>query len=117
MLFNETKKIKIIKKIKIADSFFRKFKGLVFEKKENFDYGLIFHLEREGRINASIHMLFVFFPIDAVFLNSKKKVVDIARNLRPFILNYTPKKAAKYIVELPIGLSEKIELDDKLKWD
>lgn len=117
MLYNETKRVRIIEKTKIADSFFRRFKGVMFKKKENFNYGLIFHLAAEGRINASIHMLFVFFPIDAVFLDSEKKVVDIARNLKPFALNYTPKKTAKFIVELPVGSSEKIGLNDKLKWD
>ncbi len=117
MLYNETKRARIIEKTKIADSFFKRFRGLMFEKKENFNYGLIFHLGTEGRINASIHMLFVFFPIDAVFLDSKRKVVDIARNLKPFTLNCMPKKAARYIVELPVGSAEKIDLNDKLKWD
>lgn len=104
-----------MEKVRIADSFFKRFKGLMFSKKP--DYALVFELEKEGRINASIHMLFVFYPIDAVYLNSKKKVVDIKLNLKPFSLNYTPKKPAKYFIEFPTGIIEnKISLNDELEW-
>lgn len=82
------------------------------------DYALVFELEKETRLGASIHMLFVFFPIDVVYLDSGKKVVDIKSGLKPWSLNYTPKKAAKYFVEFPVGkLREKIGLGDVLQWD
>ncbi|MFH1390825.1 MAG: DUF192 domain-containing protein [Candidatus Diapherotrites archaeon] len=116
MLINSTSGKKIIEKTKTANTSFSRFKGLMFEKKENFDYGLVFELDKEGRINSSVHMLFVFFPIDIVYLNSEKIVVD-KTTLNPWILNYTPKKSAKYFVELPKETASKIKLGEKLKWN
>ncbi|MEM4257022.1 MAG: DUF192 domain-containing protein, partial [Candidatus Diapherotrites archaeon] len=105
----------IIKKVKIADSFFRKFKGLMFESKEKFDYALIFVLEKESRIRASVHMLFVFFPIGILYLDKNKKVREKAI-LKPWRLNYTPKKPAKYFIEIPLEYLRKVEINDKIDW-
>ena len=115
MLYNKTKGKKIIEKTRIADSFWKRFKGLMFAKKP--DYALIFELEKEGKINASIHMLFVFFPIDIIYLDSNKKVVDIKYNFKPFSLNYTPKKPSKYFIEFLAGkIKNTISLNDTLEW-
>ncbi|PJA16774.1 MAG: hypothetical protein COX63_03110, partial [Candidatus Diapherotrites archaeon CG_4_10_14_0_2_um_filter_31_5] len=74
-------------------------------------------LEKEGKINSSIHMLFVFYPIEVVYLNKEKKVVDIKLNLKPWALNYTPKKPAKYFIEFLAGtVGNKIGLNDELEW-
>ncbi|MCX6801675.1 MAG: DUF192 domain-containing protein [Candidatus Diapherotrites archaeon] len=115
MLRNKTRKLAIAKKVRFADSFFLKFKGLMFEKKERFDYALVFPFGEETRLGASIHMLFVFFPMAAVYLDSGKKVVDIAI-LKPFILNYTPKKPAKYLIELPEEKAKLVSVGDRLEF-
>ena len=116
MLINSSTNQEIIKKTKLANTSFLRFKGLMFEKKENFDYALIFELTRESKISSSVHMMFVFFPIEIVFLNSQKIVVDKA-TLNPWKLNYTPKKPAKYFIELPVENGKKIKLGEKLKWN
>jgi len=60
-------------------------------------------------------MVFVFFPLLAVFLDGEKKVVDIKR-LNPFTF-YTSKKMAKYVIELPKNLAKiNVSLGDKLKF-
>ncbi len=114
MLYNKTKKKKLIEKTRVADSFLKRLKGLMFSKKP--DYALIFELEKESRIGGSIHMLFVFFSIDVIYLNSEKKVVDIKLNLRPGALNYTPKKPSKYFIEFLAGTVQGISLNDELEW-
>ena len=116
MLYNKTQGKKVIEKVRFAKGFFGKFRGLMFERKKNFDYGLVFEFGSEKRIEASIHMMFVFFPIDAVYLDSQKKVVDIA-TVKPFSLNYTPKKKAGFLVELPVGSAKTVSIGDTLKWD
>jgi len=68
----------------------------MFSKKKT----LIFIFGKEKII--PLHMLFVFFPIDVLFLDKNKKVVEIKENLRPFSF-YTPKNKAKYIIELPFN--------------
>ena len=89
------------------------FKGLMFSKKP--DYGLVFAFQTEKI--RSLHMFFVFFPIDAVYLDENKKVVDIKRNLRPFSLNYTPKAPSKYLIEIPTHLASAIGIGDQLFWE
>lgn len=106
-----------MQKTRKANSMLAKMKGLMFEKKTLFDYALLFEMEKETRIQCSIHMLFVFFPIDVVFLDSSRKVVEIAENLVPFALLYTPKKPAKYFVELPEGKAKEASIGDELEWN
>jgi len=113
LLYNNSKKKQVISKVKYADSIALQAKGLMFERKKNFDYALVFPFPRETRAGASIHMFFVFFPIAAVYLNSKMVVVDIAV-LKPFALNYTPKKPAAYLIEMPVLAGKKIAVGDKL---
>lgn len=115
MLKNLSKKSTIIAKVHLAESYFSKMRGLMFERKRNFDYAIVLCLDEESRLKASIHMLFVFFPIAVFFLDSHKKVVD-KKLMKPFSLNYTPKKASKYIVELPSEKINSAEIGDVLSW-
>ncbi len=115
MLYNNSKKKEVIRKVKHANSAWGQFKGLMFESKQNFDYALVFPFPRETRIGASIHMMFVFFPIAAVYLDSKMIVVDIAF-LNPFALNYTPKKPSTFLIEMPVSAGKKISVGDKLSF-
>lgn len=115
MLRNATTGKTIMQKHRVAGSVFRRFKGLMLEKRENFDYALVFELGSESGIGASVHMMFMRFPIDIIFLDAAKKVVDKA-TLMPWALNYTPKKAAKYFAEMPEGKGKQISIGDKLEW-
>lgn len=92
-----------LQNVKHARTFGQRFMGLMGIAPESYDYALVFHLHEAGKLNASIHMLFMRFPIDVLFLNSQKQVVDSVENLPPWTLNYTPKKDAAFIVELPAG--------------
>ena len=84
--------------MKECNTFFTRFRGLMFSKPDN----LIFDLKRETRLGSSIHTMFVFFPINVYWLDSNKKVVDFCLNLRPFTFKI-PKKKARYIIELKKG--------------
>lgn len=116
MLKNNSTNQKIIEKTKLATSFFAKLKGLMLETKH--DYALIFVLEKETIIGASIHMMFVGFPIDVVYLNSKKQIIDLVENIKPWTLNYSPKKPAKYFIELPQTTIKKtnLKLGQEIEW-
>ncbi len=116
MLLNKTTGKKVMPKAVLAETPWQKMKGLMFEDPKRFDYALIFVLPRESVVNASIHMLFVFFPIDVVYLSRERKVVDIVKNLQPFALGYAPKKPAKFFVELPAGKAKGIKIGHELEW-
>jgi len=90
-----------------------KMKGLMFRKSLN--KPLVLVLNSPSRYGASIHMGFMKFPIDVVFLDSKKKIVDIALNVRPWTANVTPKKPAKYIVEMKKGTAKRLKIGKTLK--
>ncbi len=105
----------LMKNVKLAKTNWQRMKGLMFEDIRKFNYALIFEFPSESRVGCSIHMIFVFFPIDIVFLNKNKEVVDKI-TLNPFTPNYTPKKAAKYVIELPNGNAKKIKIGSKISW-
>ncbi|MCX6799460.1 MAG: DUF192 domain-containing protein [Candidatus Diapherotrites archaeon] len=116
MLSNKTTGKKIMQKVLHADTHWLRLKGLMFEDQRRFDYALVFTLPRQSIANATIHMLFVFFPIDVVYLDNEKKVVDIVRKLQPFSPYYAPRRPAKFFVELPVGKSLGVKLGDRLEW-
>lgn len=95
-------------KAEIAKNFFDKVKGLMFSGKKN----ILFFFDQEGFYG--IHSFFVFFPFDAIYLDSNKKIVDIIRKIAPFTLYVRNKKPAKYLLEL----TEKnnLKIGDVLGW-
>ena len=85
---------------RICASPWLKFRGLMFSRQKN----LVFLFARPSYI--SLHMLFVFFPIDVLFLDSKKKVVEIKQHILPFTA-YVPAHAASAVIELSDGVVKK----------
>ena len=97
----------------MADSFISRFRGLML--KGNIERGLILIIPKgRGRRGSGIHMFFMRIPLDVIFLDEEKTVVDLM-NLKPW-QTYTPKKAARYVVELEEGsfASSDIEIGDVL---
>lgn len=115
MLRDVTTRKTITGRVRIADTMLLRMKGLIFADEKGFDYALVFVLPRETRAGASVHMMFVPFPIDIVYLDAEKRVLEKA-TLVPWMLNYTPKKAAKYFVELPVGLAGGVAVGNVLEW-
>jgi len=87
----------IAREAKICSSIGSKALGLMFSGKIK-DKALVFVNKNE--IIADLHMFFVFQTIDILFLDSKKKIVELKRDFRPFTI-YIPSKEARYVLELP----------------
>jgi uncharacterized protein len=64
----------------------------------------------------SIHMMFVRFPIDAVFYNRDFVVTRVARNVTPWVGLAFGGKGARGVVELPVGAADGVEPGDQLKF-
>lgn len=64
----------------------------------------------------AIHMFFMRFAIDAVFLDKQKRVVKIAANLKPWRLSGSLR--AKSVLELPAGTAERssTQVGDQLEF-
>ncbi|MBI5884620.1 DUF192 domain-containing protein [archaeon] len=118
MLVNE-KGIVLAGKARHAESFWQKFLGLMREKNKAFNYALVFHLQKESWLEASIHSLFMRFAIDVLWLDENKKIVCLLEGFKPWQLNATPERKARYIVELKAGTikGKRIMIGQKLKWN
>ncbi|WP_456452358.1 DUF192 domain-containing protein [Thermococcus sp.] len=114
MLINETKKKVWHGEVRLADTFLKRAVGLMF--KPSIDYALVFLLPAETRMNASIHMFFMFRSIDVLFLDSSRRVVDF-KLAKPWRV-YAPAEAARYIIEGPVGIIRAlhVEVGDEIRW-
>lgn len=110
MIRNRTKGFVIAEKVRFARSIFAKGTGLMLRRKP--DYGLVFEFSREKLIPMT--MMFMLCPIDVLFLDKDRRIVEIAR-LRPF-RDYMPKKRAMFVVELPVGVIGKTEVGDGIEF-
>jgi uncharacterized protein len=117
MLKNGTKKTVIMESVKKAQGFSGMLRGLMFRSKKSVDYALVFEFPFEGRYTTSVHMFFVFFSIDILFVNAKKQVVDIRRNVLPFTPSIVPRKPAQYFIEVPAGKAKSVAVGDVLEWN
>ena len=109
MLFNTTKNSLITEEVLVCKSYFSKASGLMFRSKRN----LVFLFDKE--VKEPLHMFFVFYPIDVLFLDKDKKIVEIKRNFKSFTF-YSPKNKAQYIIELAIDYSINYNVGDQLEF-
>lgn len=79
----------------LADSAWLRTKGLLGRSSLAEEEGILL------RPAGSIHMFFMRFAIDAVFLDRELRVLRVAENLRPWRI--ASKRGAKLVLELPAG--------------
>ena len=91
MILNKTTDELINIKIRYADNFFKRFKGLMLRK--NIDFGLLFTNLKD----SNIHTYFMISEIDVYFLD-KNKVIFEKVSLKPWRF-HKPQKKATYILE------------------
>jgi len=94
-------------KYQICESLWSKTRGLMFSKKKN----LVFVFDEEKRI--SLHMMFVFFPIDVLFLDKDKKTIEVKKDFKPFSF-YTPKEKARYVIEIAENRRNDYKIGEKI---
>ncbi len=104
-------------KAKYLDNFWFKARGLMFSMPLKKGSGLVLVSKDEGILETTIHMLFVFYPIDILWVNSGMEVVDIKRNVLPFIPFISPRKPAKYVIELPRKACLGIKIGNKIRFE
>lgn len=89
-----------------ADSVLAQARGLMFRTSIPEDYGLVFRFEQPK--TRSLHMLFVPFAIDAVWLVDDE-VIEVKR-LRPWV--GLGRATADTVVELPAGVADDVKPGD-----
>ncbi|MGE6487438.1 DUF192 domain-containing protein [Paenisporosarcina sp. NPDC076898] len=86
-----------------ATNFGSRFKGLLFHRKPITEEGLLL------KPCNSVHMFFMRFPIDVVFLDSSNKVVKGVSDLKPWRI-VPPVSGAHSALELPTGTIREREI-------
>ena len=96
--------------VEIADNLFRRFLGLMGRKSLG---------ENEGLLITpcnSIHMFFMRFAIDAVYLDDDFKVLKVTKNLLPW-LGFSLCFGAKSVLEVKTGVAESVGIVEGMKLD
>jgi uncharacterized membrane protein (UPF0127 family) len=100
----------VIDHLEIADTFYKRFKGLMGRKNLSKLTGL--------KIDPcnSIHCFFMRIPIDVIFLSKDDVVVKTIHDMKPWRVSPIV-KGARYVIEAnALELVGKVELGDKLEF-
>lgn len=93
-------------KVSIADTFFKRFRGFMFYKEPYVDFLVI-------KPCNSIHMFFMKFSIDVLFVDKEGRVVanffDLKRN------KLASQKNAEYVIEGRSGSFVGVNISDKVE--
>ncbi|MCC7576372.1 MAG: DUF192 domain-containing protein [Methanomethylovorans sp.] len=93
--------------VEFAEGIISQSRGLMFRKGITEKYALVFIMATPRSV--SVHMLFVFFPIDVIFLDPDKKILATT-TLKPWIGLARSPKRTKYIIEMHEGSIEHYNL-------
>ncbi len=93
---NVTRGTLLVRKAELANSFSSRFMGLMGRRSLDADGGLILYP------NADIHMFFMRFAIDVVFVDRQHQVVGLRENFKPW-RPFAGARQARYTLELPVG--------------
>ncbi len=100
----------------LCDTFFRKFRGLMFTREIDQARGVLFKDNAETVVNSAIHMLFMNYDICVVWMNQMVTVVDV-QIARKWRLLYKPKVPACYTLELNICRFSDYSVGDTLEFE
>jgi uncharacterized protein len=101
--------ITIATDVEVADSFLARARGLMFRRSIPDDYALVFEFGKP--VTRLLHMLFVPFPIDAVWLvDGEVTHVD-----RLDAWTGVGRGRADRILELPAGTVEGVRVGDRIE--
>ena len=89
--------------VDIADNFFTRFRGLMLRKSLANGQGLLI------TPCSSVHMMFMRFAIDVVYLSKGYRILKIVRNLRPWI-GVSMCSGAHSVLELRSGEADRLNL-------
>jgi uncharacterized membrane protein (UPF0127 family) len=104
--------------VEVADTLEKRTKGLMDRESLAQDKGMLFIFDKEEEY--SFWMKNTLIPLDIIWINKDKQVVDIEKNVQPCqtdpCLRYSPDQKAKYVLELNAGQSDQaqIKIGDKL---
>ena len=109
-IIDVTSGVTIAREAKRASNPWTRFRGLMLRSRLNEGEAL------DIRGDSSIHMMFMRFPIDAVFYAEDGRVTRVRRGLRPWTGIAFGGRGTRGVVELPAGSAEGVEAGHELRF-
>ncbi len=91
-------------------------RGLMFCRHLPSDEGLLLVQRRDSRLDASIHMLFMWIDLAVAWIDSSGKVVD-TRLARRWRLAYLPARPACYVLEMAVENLQYFNVGDQVSFE
>ena len=110
-IVNKSKNTVIAQDAHLAGTFWTRMKGLLGRQEITAGEALVITKCQ------SIHMFFMRFAIDAIFVDKQDRVVGLVENIKPFYLSPIFFRS-RYVIELQAGTigRTKTSLGDRLEW-
>ena len=99
-----------------CQSFFCQLRGLMFRKSLPDHRGLLLVQKSDSKINASVHMMFMWMDLAVIWINNDYLVVDLVR-ARRWKLAYIPRAAARYVLETSESHLADYKIGDELQFE
>ncbi len=95
-IHNRTRRVDLATRAQVAETFWTRLRGLIGRASLEPGEGLII------RPCKGVHMWFMRFPIDVIYVGEEDVVIDIDEALPPWRIG-RPRPQARYVIELPAG--------------
>jgi uncharacterized protein len=96
-IVNSTRETRLAADAERATSFFARGRGLMLRSTFPEGSGMVIDP------CSSIHMFFMRFPIDVLYLDRDDRVVRVQEGIKPWRLGPLRTGGARYVIELPAG--------------
>ncbi|PHI19907.1 hypothetical protein CEQ90_10165 [Lewinellaceae bacterium SD302] len=103
--------------IEIADNRDDITQGLMYRRSMEEDQGMLFLMDAEEP--QSFWMLNTYIPLDIIFIDAERKIVNVAANTTPMTTDPVPSTGpAKYVLEVNAGYGQRKGLrpGDQIDW-
>ncbi len=106
----------LVPRARWCEGFLCKLRGLTFRRRLGMDDALVLVQTVDSQTTTSIHMMFVFCPIAAIWINSAGEVIE-CRLAKPFRPYYSARAPARYVLEGPPALLDAFRPGDRVRFE
>jgi uncharacterized membrane protein (UPF0127 family) len=99
MIIENTSRGKLVAtRAELADSLWTRFRGLMLRRSLDADQALVIDP------CSSIHMFFMRFPLDVLYVDREDRIVRVQECIQPWRVGPLRTNGARYVIELPVGV-------------